>query len=54
MSDQYQIESSFRLWYKPLCLYALHYLGSIDESEDVVQDVLSAVSDAFDIRLRFR
>lgn len=39
MSDQYQIESSFRLWYKPLCLYALHYLGSIDESEDVVQDV---------------
>lgn len=39
MSDQYQIESSFRLWYKPLCLYALHYLGSIDASEDVVQDV---------------
>lgn len=39
MSDQYQIESSFRLWYKPLCLYALHYLDSIDESEDVVQDV---------------
>ena len=39
MSDQYQIESSFRLWYKPLCLYALHYLGSIDESEDVVQEV---------------
>lgn len=39
MSDQNQIESSFRLWYKPLCLYALHYLDSIDESEDVVQDV---------------
>lgn len=39
MSDQYQIESCFRLWYKPLCLYALHFLGSIDESEDAVQDV---------------
>lgn len=39
MSDQYQIETGFRLWYKPLCLYALHYLDSIDESEDVVQDV---------------
>jgi len=39
MSDQYQIESSFRLWYKPLCLYALHYLDSIEESEDAVQDV---------------
>lgn len=43
MSDQYQIESSFMLWYKPLCLYALHYLGSIDESEDAVQDVFCSL-----------
>ena len=39
MSDQLQIESCFRLWYRSLCLYALHFLGSIDESEDAVQDV---------------
>lgn len=39
MSDNYQIEQAFRLWYKPLCLYAVHYLGSIDEAEDAVQEV---------------
>jgi len=39
MSDQYKIEQHFRLWYKPLCLYALNYLNNLEESEDVVQDV---------------
>ena len=39
MSDNYQIEQAFRLWYKPLCLYAVHYLSSIDEAEDAVQEV---------------
>ncbi len=32
------IESAFKRYYRQLCLYALHYLGDIDEAEDVVQD----------------
>lgn len=28
----------FRQYYRPLCLYALHYLHDMDEAEDVVQD----------------
>lgn len=39
MSQQSNIEQHFRLWYKPLCLYALHFLGNLEESEDVVQEV---------------
>lgn len=39
MSQQFKIEQNFRLWYKPLCMYALHFLGSLEESEDVVQEV---------------
>lgn len=32
------IESVFQQYYRPLCLYALHYLHDLDEAEDVVQD----------------
>lgn len=28
----------FQQYYRPLCLYALHYLHDLDEAEDVVQD----------------
>lgn len=28
----------FQYYYRPLCLYALHYLGNVDEAEDAVQD----------------
>lgn len=31
-------DSLFRQYYRSLCLYALHYLQDVDESEDVVQD----------------
>lgn len=32
-------ESTFKKYYRPLCLYAMHYLkGDIDDAEDVVQD----------------
>lgn len=31
-------EDLFRFWYRPLCVYALHYLGSIEKSEDIVQE----------------
>lgn len=33
-----QLDSVFRQYYRPLCLYALHYLHDVDEAEDVVQD----------------
>ena len=32
------IDDSFRRYYRPLCLYAMHYLRDIDLVEDVVQD----------------
>lgn len=32
------IDEAFRCYYKPLCLYAMHYLRDIDLVEDVVQD----------------
>ena len=36
------IEILFRMLYRPLCLYALHYLGSPEQSEDAVQDAFLA------------
>lgn len=33
-----EIDEAFRCYYKPLCLYAMHYLHDIDLVEDVVQD----------------
>lgn len=32
------IDLVFKLYYRPLCLYATHYLHDIDHAEDVVQD----------------
>ncbi len=33
-----EIDLVFQQYYRPLCLYALHYLPDLDEAEDVVQD----------------
>ncbi len=33
-----EFEELFLRYYRPLCLYATHYLHDIEESEDVVQD----------------
>lgn len=33
-----EIDSIFQSYYRPLCLYATHYLHDVDEAEDVVQD----------------
>lgn len=33
-----QIDEAFRYYYRPLCLYAMHYLHDINLVEDVVQD----------------
>uniref|UniRef100_A0AB33JEA3 RNA polymerase sigma-70 factor n=1 Tax=Prevotella sp. GTC17259 TaxID=3236795 RepID=A0AB33JEA3_9BACT len=32
------ITLTFQYYYRPLCLYAMHYLHDIDASEDVVQE----------------
>lgn len=37
MSD-FNIEEIFRLYYRPLCLYATHLLNDFDSVEDVVMD----------------
>lgn len=33
-----KIEQLFRRYYGALCLYATHYVGDVDEAEDVVMD----------------
>lgn len=33
-----EIDLTFQTYYRPLCLYAIHYLHDVDEAEDVVQD----------------
>lgn len=38
-----EIETLFRTYYRPLCLYALHYLGDADTAEDVVQESFTAL-----------
>ncbi|MFR9543564.1 MAG: RNA polymerase sigma-70 factor [Rikenellaceae bacterium] len=37
-SKNVDVESLFRMYYRPLSLYALHFVGDIDSAEDVVQD----------------
>lgn len=31
----------FDLWYKPMCVYALNYIDSFDDAEDIVQNILA-------------
>ena len=33
----------FLLYYRPLCLYAIHYLKNIDNAEDIVQDCFTEI-----------
>lgn len=40
-----EFEQSFKSLYKPLCLYSLRITGSLDDTEDIVQQ---AFSDAWD------
>ena len=43
MAQAHQIETLFRTYYRPLCLYALHYLGDPDAVEDIVQESFTAL-----------
>ena len=43
MAQVPQIETLFRTYYRPLCLYALHYLGDPDAVEDIVQESFTAL-----------
>lgn len=38
-----EIERLYAQYYKPLCLYALHYLEDIDESKDIVQECFASL-----------
>ena len=37
------MENLFRYQYRPLCIFALHYLKDIDASEDVVQEAFGVL-----------
>ena len=39
---------TFRTYYRPLCLYALHYLKDVEATEDVVQDCFVRLLEADD------
>lgn len=38
INNTIDIDDTFRQYYRPLCLYALHYLNDAESAEDVVQD----------------
>lgn len=38
LNNHADFESLFTYNFRPLCLYALHYLGNVEESEDIVQE----------------
>lgn len=40
------IDLSFRTYYRPLCLYALHYLRDVQAAEDTVQDCFVSLLEA--------
>jgi RNA polymerase sigma-70 factor (ECF subfamily) len=37
-TENLNIEMLFKCYYRPMCLYAIHYIGNIDDAEDVVQE----------------
>lgn len=41
--DKKIFNENFRYYYRPLCMYALHYVKDIDSSEDIVQDCFTEV-----------
>ena len=43
MLQSKEIEILFRTYYRPLCLYALHYLSDPEAVEDVVQESFTAL-----------
>ena len=38
-----KMEEAFKCYYRPLNLYALHYLKDVDHSEDIVQECFVAL-----------
>ena len=42
-SVQKHIELLFKRYYRPLCLYALHFVGETDVAEDIVQEAFVAL-----------
>lgn len=42
------IEEAFRCYYRPLCLYALHYLHDTFHAEDIVQECFTALWERMD------
>lgn len=41
--DKKVFNDNFRYYYRPLCMYALHYVKDIDNAEDIVQDCFTEV-----------
>lgn len=37
------IDSLYKQYFRQLCLYALHYIGDLDESKDIVQDCFTSL-----------
>ena len=41
--DRNIFNENFRYYYRPLCMYALHYIKDVDSAEDIVQDCFAEV-----------
>ncbi len=40
--DEDAFHRLFDIWYKPMCVYAMNYIDSFDDAEDMAQNILAA------------
>ena len=39
--DEAAFHRLFDIWYKPMCVYAMNYIDSFDDAEDIAQNILA-------------
>lgn len=39
--DEEAFHRLFDIWYKPMCVYAMNYIDSFDDAEDIAQNILA-------------
>lgn len=42
ITPEANIDEIFKLYYRPLCMYIIHYVNNIDTAEDIAQDSFTA------------
>lgn len=47
--DRLNIDELFKFYYRPLCLYATHYVQDVEMAKDIVQDCFSSLWEKMNI-----